>query len=94
MNDVKIVRLTSGEELLCTIVDETTNEVTIGDPTIIIPTQDRNIGLAPWLPYAESEKVTVRRDCIVFTVDPVEQLAEQYRSIHSKIITPSQKIVM
>lgn len=94
MNDVKIVRLTSGEELLCTIVDETQDSITIGDPTIIIPTQDRNIGLAPWLPYAESEKVTVRRDSVVFIIAPVEQLAEQYRSIHSKIITPSQKIVM
>lgn len=94
MNDVKIVRLTSGEELLCTIVDETQTEITIEDPTIIIPTQDRNIGLAPWLPYAEADKVTIRRDSVMFIVAPVGQLAEQYRSIHSKIITPSQKIVM
>ncbi len=94
MNDVKIVRLTSGEEILCTVSNETESHITMEDPTIIIPTQDRNIGLAPWLPYAESDKVTIRRDAVVFIVDPVNQLAEQYRSIHSKIITPSQKIVM
>ena len=93
MNDVKIVRLTSGEEILCTVTNETVDHVTIEDPTIIIPTQDRNIGLAPWLPDANADKVTVRRDAVVFMVDPVDQLAEQYRSIHSKIITPSQKII-
>lgn len=93
MNEVKIVRLTSGEELLCTVASMDEHTIVIEDPTIIIPTQDRNIGLAPWLPYAESDRVEMRRKSVMFMVDPVAQLAEQYRSIHSKIITPNQSIV-
>lgn len=93
MSNVKIVRMTSGEEILCTIVSEDANHVVIEDPTIILPTQDRNIGLAPWMPYADTSKIEVKQSFVAFIVDPVPQLSEQYRSIHSKIITPSQKIV-
>ena len=93
MSNVKIVRMTSGEEILCTIVKEDANNILIEDPTIIIPTQDRNIGLAPWMPYADTAKISIKQTFVAFIVDPVEQLAEQYRSIHSKIITPNQRIV-
>lgn len=93
MNEVKIVRMNSGEEVLCTIKSMDDQSVTIEDPTIIIPTQDRNIGLAPWMPYAESSTIVIKQSFIAFIISPVEQLAEQYRNIHSKIITPSQNLV-
>lgn len=93
MNNVKIVRLTTGEEILCTIVEENATYIVIADPTIILPTQDRNIGLAPWLPYGVTDKIEFRKECVMFVIDAVGQLAEQYRSIHSKIITPNQRIV-
>ena len=93
MNEVKIVRMNSGEEVLCTIKSMDDQSVTIEDPTIIIPTQDRNIGLAPWMPYAETDGMFIKKDIIAFIIEPVMQLAEQFNSIHSKIVTPSQKIV-
>lgn len=93
MNNVKLVRLHSGEELLCTLIAESSDGITIEDITVIIPTQDRNIGLAPWMPYAETDGMFIKKDYVAFIIEPVEQLAEQYRSIHSRIITPTQKIV-
>jgi hypothetical protein len=93
MNDIKLIRLNSGEEILCTIIYQDDRLVRIEDPTIIIPTEDRNIALAPWMPYAQTQSMAIRSDFIAFTVDPHPQLAEQYRSIHSKIITPSTSIV-
>ena len=93
MSDIKLVRLHSGEEILCTITSMTRDNIIIEDITVIIPTQDRNIGLAPWMPYAETNGMTIKLDYVAFIEDPVEQLTEQYRSIHSKIVTPTQKIV-
>ena len=92
MNDVVIMRLNSGEEVLCT-VERIDGGWNVFDPTIIIPTPERNIGLAPWMPYAKTEKLTIMDNAIAFFATPVEQLANQYKSIHSKIITPSQSIV-
>lgn len=90
---MKIVRLNSGEEILCTVTDDG-DSLAIYEPTIIIPTQERSIGLAPWMPYANTDKMTIKKSFVAFIVDPVDQLKEQYRSIHSKIITPNQKLVM
>lgn len=93
MNDVKLIRLTSGEEILCTIKHEHEHSLVMENPTIIIPTQERSIGLAPWMPYAKTELVDISKSSIVFVIEPVEQLAEQYNSIHSRIITPNQRII-
>ena len=93
MSDIKLVRLHSGEEILCTVTSMTRDNIIIEDVTVIIPTQDRNIGLAPLMPYAETNGMSIKLDYIAFMIEPVEQLAEQYRSIHSKIITPSTTIV-
>ena len=93
MNDVKLVRLTSGEEVLCTLVKEGADTITITEPTVIIPTQERSIALAPWMPYAITDKMEINRTSVAFIIEPVEQLAAQYNEIHSKIITPNQKII-
>ncbi len=94
MNDVKLVRITSGEEVLCTIIkDEAADYITIAQPTIIIPTQDRSIALAPWMPYAKTDTMDISRSAIAFIIEPVEQLATQYNEIHSKILVPNQKII-
>lgn len=94
LNDIKIVRMNSGEEVICEIKEMSDTDLTIENPTIIIPTQDRNIGLAPWMPYAKTDKMTIQRSFVAFMVDPVDALANQYKSIHSKIITPTQSIVV
>jgi len=93
MSEVKLMRLNSGEEILCTIISQDEKQARIEDPTVIIPTEDRNIGLAPWMPYAQTNGMVIKTDYIAFTVEPHPQLAEQYRSIHSKIITPPTSIV-
>ena len=93
MSEVKLMRLNSGEEILCTIISQDEKQVRIEDPTVIIPTEDRNIGLAPWMPYAQTNGMSIKTDYVAFTVEPHPQLAEQYRSIHSKIITPPTSIV-
>lgn len=93
MSDIKLVRLHSGEEILCTITSMNRDNIVIEDVTVIIPTEDRNIGLAPWMPYAQTNGMSIKTDYVAFTVEPHPQLAEQYRSIHSKIITPPTSIV-
>lgn len=90
MSNIKIVRLTSGEEILCDLG-------VIGDkyllklPAVIIPTGDGNIGFAHWLPYAKNEAVSISSKYIVFIVDPTTQLMNEYIKMHSKLIVPQEK---
>ena len=92
MNAIKIVRLSTGEELLCTVDSSKSymNTLTLSDVTILIPTQANKLGLAPFMAYSSApDGMEVKRDFIMFVVDPVEDLKAQYQAMFSKIITPS-----
>lgn len=91
-DSIKLIRLTSGEEILCTSND-TGHEVEMINPTIIIPQGNGSIGLAPWLPYAKGDTITIKASSIMFMVEPAEQLADEYKSIHQTIVTPSKQII-
>ena len=52
MSKVKIVRLTSGEELISKI-EETDTSVILKKPAILIPTGKDQLAFGQWLPYAD-----------------------------------------
>ena len=58
MSEIKIVRLNSGEEILCkhTLKD---GMHTLEKPLVIIPTGEGKIGFMGWMPYADIEKTGV-----------------------------------
>ena len=91
--NAKIVRLNSGEEILCdlTISDDGTHN--LKKPLIIIPSGGGNIGFMGWMPYADIEKsgVNVPDSFVVFVVDPDEQLKGEYDSYTSDIVAPPKK---
>ena len=43
---IKLVRLVSGEELLCDVTSETESSITIKNPLIMVPTGEGKIGVA------------------------------------------------
>ena len=63
-NETKIVRLTSHEEIIGRVTTTDTG-VTIKDPLILIPTQQKSLALAPWMPYT-----TIATDCEPGTTRP------------------------
>lgn len=85
---VKIVRLTSGEELIGTL-----NGNKLSDVAILIPTQQNSLGLAPFMAYAEFKYLELNEKDVMFTVDPVADLKAQYDNMFNKILTPNQKII-
>ena len=89
MSNIKIVRLKSGEEILCDL-GVSGDKYVLKLPAVIIPTGDGNIGFAHWLPYARNEAVQISTKYVVFIVDPTTQLANEYIKMHSNIIVPEQ----
>lgn len=91
---IKIVRLKSGEELLGEL---TINEdvFSMKNISLILPTE-KGIGLMDYMPYSSVPEngLDITSDFVAWVVDPVEGLLKQYQSIHSKIVTPSQKLIL
>ena len=55
MSEGKIVRLTSGEEIISKVV-ENEDSITLKNPAILIPAGREQLALGQWLPYADYDK--------------------------------------
>jgi hypothetical protein len=91
--NVKVFRLNSGEEILSRF-EEQDSAYILKDPAILVPMREGQIGLMPWLMYTKAAKgVTVPKSFIAFTVDPIDELNNQYDcSLNKGIVAPSQGV--
>lgn len=103
--DIKIVRLISGEELLAKVTTLADGNVKLETPVILIPQQSgpqggdpRNqklqIVMVPWIPYttAQTDGVPVNPSAIVFIVNSEEGLLKSYKEqilLKGKMILPT-----
>jgi hypothetical protein len=82
--NIKLIRLQTGEDLIADVT-ENTDSITLENPCMVYvrPNQagtGANIGLTPWLPYAEGKKQTIERRWVVLVTDPVTDLKNEYNS--------------
>lgn len=93
MSDPKIVRLVTGEELLCEIAKTNATHITVKDPLIIIPTNDGKIQFLPYMAYADFKTLPIRVEDIMFVVNPSTPLADKYLEAMTGIVTNNSKII-
>tara|TARA_X000001036_G_scaffold259397_1_gene241151 strand:- start:1080 stop:1355 length:276 start_codon:yes stop_codon:yes gene_type:complete len=90
---IKIIQLTTGEMIITKINRD--NE--IEDPLFIhqqaVEGQGPKVNLFPYNILGQG-KMTLNPDNIVWTVDPEQQLLNQYQEVFSSIITPPQPKVV
>ena len=91
MNGIRLVRLTSGEELLCKKTNESGQTITVTDVVALVPTEER-LGFMPYLPYAEIQQLVIKKDHIMFDLTPTKELAAQHVAMHNdtNIVTPEK----
>ena len=91
MSEIKIVRLTTGEELIAK-VKETDDTVTVKNPAILIPTGKDQLAFGQWLPYSDiSDGLTISKQYVIFIVEPMTELANQYSTMFgSGLVVPEK----
>ena len=90
MQDVKILRLTTGEDVIAK-VGENDQGVSLNKAFVIIPQQ-----IAPGTPvqlmmslynaFGKSDSITLSKDKIVFMTDPKDEILKSYEQNTSRII--------
>ena len=91
---IKLLRLTSGEEIIAEVVNSSEDSYTIKDAIVMIPAGEGKIGFMPWLPYTKAaDGVTIRKQDVMFVIDPLEDLIDQFRQARSGIQTPAKGII-
>ena len=96
MSDVKIVRLKTGEEILCEYrVSEHRKMTHIKNGLMIVPTE-QSIGFIPFMVYADlpDNTFSVKSSHVLWVVDPVSDLVDRHQETFNTIVTPESKIIV
>ena len=84
--NVKIVKLTSGEELFGEF-DEETNVIT--NPVVMIPVSKEKIAFQPWLPYSEDKDYYLKPEHIQIVATAADTITNEYSRIYGSGIVTS-----
>ena len=85
---LRMVRLTSGEEIVCKVVDNDTT-YTLKKPHILIPMKEGQLAIVPWCPYADigTDGIELKKDHVMFVVKIDTGLADQYNQMTTGLVT-------
>lgn len=90
--NVKLIGLASGEQLMVTVIGEDGVKIQIKDPAVLLPAGQGRLAIVPWLPYGETENMTVEKSKITFTIPPKTDLLNEYNAqFGSGLVVPPQK---
>jgi len=95
MSDVKIVRLVSGEEIICSYNAGETM-CTLKDPAVLIPSPEGKLLLARWMPYIihPESGIEIPLSQVVFTATAQKELEEHYTTVVvNNLVLPPKKLV-
>ena len=86
-NDVKVLKLITGEEVIARITEEKNNLISLEKPMILqmIPptTSTGQVGFAliPWIKAGKNEKVTISIEHIIVEEEASEQTEKNYLQV-------------
>ena len=91
MSDVKILRLSTGEDVIAK-VDEGNEAVTLNKPFVIIPQQmgpgkPIQLMMSLYNAFGKSDNITIAKDKVVFITEPKDEILKSYQQNTSSIVT-------
>ena len=91
---IGVFKLSTGEEIIASVIDITSEAVTIKNP-LTMAVGERGLQFAPFMIMADSSKpISVTRSLVVATTYPTTGLETQYESITSGIALPQKSSII
>lgn len=96
MSNIKLVRLSSGEEIICkwsvdTAVDSQTH--ILKESAILFPMGQGKLAFAKWMPYLSEEQhkagIKINSKFIMFVADVDGEMSSQYQGMVSGLVVPN-----
>ena len=97
MDKVKILRLTTGEDVIAK-VGENDQGISLNKPFVIIPQQSApgqpiQLMMSLYNAFGKSETITLAKDKIVFMTDPKDDILKSYEQNTSRILQPKAGLI-
>lgn len=96
MSNIKLIRMSSGEDVVAEVVFEDTNNIEIKNAIVAIPTGNGQLGFAPWSPILSKEEKTINvaKQFVVYQAEPDSSVVEQYNTMFGNVITPKKQSII
>jgi len=96
MSNIKLIRMSSGEDVVAEVVFEDTNNIKIKNAIVAIPTGNGQLGFAPWSPILSKEEKTINvaKQFVVYQAEPDSSVVEQYNTMFGNVITPNKQSII
>ena len=97
MQEVKIIRLSTGEDVIAKI-GENDQGISLKNPFVIIPQQSApgqpiSLMMSLYNAYGKKDTITLSKDKIVFMTDPKDEILKSYEQNTSRIITKAPGLI-
>ena len=97
MNEVKILRLTTGEDVIAK-VGENDQGVSLNKAFVIIPQQTGpgkpiQLMMSLYNAFGKNDTITLDKDKIVFMTDPKDEILKSYEQNTSRILQPKAGLI-
>ena len=97
MSDVKILRLSTGEDVIAK-VGENDGGISLNKPFVIIPQQKGpgqpiQLMMSLYNAFGKGDTITLAKDKIVFMTEPKDDIKSNYEANTSKIITKPSGLI-
>ena len=100
MADVRLFRLTTGEDIIGNIKegDEESNTITLEKPYVIIPQQEApgkpvTLGFHAYIPYGKYDEVIFKNENIITSVQPNDELKKTYQANTGGIVEVEKQLI-
>jgi hypothetical protein len=95
---VEILRLRSGEDILCDVITEVDDSYVVENPAVVMPVGRNEDGamqmaLSPWMPYSTNTEFVIPVDFVVTSAAPTKDILSSYSEMFSKIYAPKSQIL-
>ena len=97
-SEIKILRLSTGEDVIAKVDEGSGEVVELKNPFVIIPQQSApgqpiQLMMSLYNAYGKKDTVSVNKDKIVFMSVPKDEILKSYEQNTSRILTPKSSLI-
>lgn len=78
--NIKLFRMSTGETIISELLSWKNSIVEVKNPCVIIQ-NEKGVGFMPMVPYANSDVLQLAENHVIFQVEPVTELVNEYNRI-------------
>lgn len=98
MSDVKVIRMTTGEDVIAKIDSGSGANITLNKPFVIIPQQmgpgkPVQLMMSLYNAFGKGDSVEISKDKVVFMTEPKDEIKSSYEQNTSRILTPNKGLI-